>query len=67
MKGCKTIAECAIRKWMEQHGFVAGNFAVTMNGNDGLITDQAGNSLAVCYDPVMRQVQETEERDLERD
>ena len=45
MKGCKSIVEYAIRKWMEQQGFVAGNFAVAMDGNEAVITDQAGGSM----------------------
>lgn len=65
MKGCKTIAEYAIRQWMEQHGFVEGNFTVTMDGNDATIADWSGDSLAVRYDPVSRTVAEVEDRDLE--
>lgn len=65
IRGCKTIAEYAIRQWMEQQGFVAGHFDVTMNGNDATITDRTGDSLTVRYDPATMQVVEAEERDLE--
>lgn len=32
MKGCKTIAEFGIKKWMEDNGFVMSEFDVKMNG-----------------------------------
>ena len=66
IRGCKTIAEYAVQKWMYSNGFVAGNFELTMNGNDATITDQAGGSLAVRYDPVSRTVAEVEQ-DLEEE
>lgn len=56
MKGCRTIAEYAVRRWMEQQGFVAGNFDVVMDGNDATITDRTGGSLAVRYDQASRTV-----------
>ena len=40
-----------------QYGFVVGNFALAVSGNDGLIMDQASGSLAVRYDPVSRTVE----------
>ena len=39
--------------------FVAGNFALAVSGNETVITDQAGGSLAVRCDPVSRTVDET--------
>lgn len=63
IRGCKTIAEYAVRKWMEQQGFVAGHFDVAMNGNEATITDRTGDSLAVRYDQASRTVEEIEERD----
>ncbi len=39
IKGCKTIAEYAIRKWMETKGFVFAHFDLRVNGNEGIITD----------------------------
>lgn len=65
MKGCKTIAEYAVKKWMEQHGFSMDEFTVSMDGNDATITDQAGGSLAVRYDSATGQVAEVEELDLD--
>lgn len=67
IRGCKTTAEYAIRKWMDSNGFVRGNFAVTMNGNDAVITDRSGGSLTVRYDPATRQVEETAQEIEERD
>ena len=60
IRGCKTIAEYAVRQWMDSNGFVRGNFELTMNGNDATITDQAGGNLTVRYDPVSRSVAEVE-------
>ena len=65
IRGCKTIAEYAVRQWMDSNGFVRGNFTVTMDGNDAVITDRAGSSLAVRYDPATGQVAEAEELDLD--
>lgn len=67
IRGCKTTAEYAVRKWMDSNGFVRGNFAVTMNGNDAVITDRSGGSLTVRYDPASRAVAEVEDRDLDED
>lgn len=67
MKRCKTIAEYAVKKWMEQHGFIMDEFTVSMDGNDATITDQAGGSLTVRYDPATRQVEETAQEIEERD
>lgn len=65
IRGCKTIAEYAVRKWMDKNGFVHGNFELAMNGNEATITDRSGDSLTVRYDPATMQVAEAEERDLE--
>lgn len=50
IRGAKTIAEYAIRKWMEDQQFIASNFKVTMNGNEAVIEDENGDTLEVIYD-----------------
>lgn len=60
MKGCKTIAEYAIKKWMVDNGFVMEYFTVEMRGNDAVITDKTGDSMKVSYNPKTKMV-ETEE------
>lgn len=61
MKGCKTIAEYAIKKWMEDKGFVMEYFSVEMCGNKAVITDKTGGSLKVKYNHETREVEEMEE------
>ena len=56
IKGCKSIAEYAIRKWMEQEGFASGYFVNEMNGNECTITDRNGEKLIVEYDPSAKDV-----------
>ncbi len=51
IKGCKTIAEYAIRKWLKEEGFALAFFPLEMNGNEGKLTDIQGNSLILTYDP----------------
>lgn len=50
IRGAKTIAEYAIRKWMEDQQFIASNFKVTMNGNETVIEDKNGDTLEIIYD-----------------
>ena len=50
IRGAKTIAEYAIRKWMEDQHFIARNFKVTMNGNEAVIEDKNGDTLEIIYD-----------------
>lgn len=56
IKECKTIAEYAIRKWMETEGFVLARFDLRINGNEGVITDINGETLHVTYDSKTKQV-----------
>ena len=56
IKGAKTIAEFAIRQWMQNNSFVMDCFNLSMNGNEGIITDEANDSLTVVYDPGTKQV-----------
>lgn len=56
IKGCKSIAEYAIRRWMERENFAEGYFTVEMNGNEGTITDRTGDALVLVYDPVVKDV-----------
>lgn len=56
IKGCKTIAEYAIRKWMLEQNFAVECFALTMDGNEGTLKDQVGESLVLVYDPGSKSV-----------
>ena len=56
IKGCKSIAEYAICKWMEREGLEPGYFVTKMNANECTITDIHGEKLVVEYDPAAKDV-----------
>lgn len=56
VKNAKTIAEYAIRKWLNEEGFAIGFFALSMCGNEGTLTDLNGESMVLVYDPDQKQV-----------
>lgn len=49
LRGCRTIAEYAIRRWMAQQGFAEGYFILQMVGEEGIITDKNGDMLTLVY------------------
>lgn len=58
IKGCKSIAEYRIRKWMDDNGFADGCFDLTVTRNIGTITDCTGESMNVIYCPDSKTVKE---------
>lgn len=50
IKGAKSIAEYAIRKWLLEQNFVMEFFKLSMDGNKGVLTDQTGESMTLVYD-----------------
>lgn len=57
VKGAKTIAEYAFRKWMEQEQFQAGYFDLEMvDSHEAVIRDKNGESMKLVYDPGTRRV-----------
>lgn len=50
-KRSKTIAEYAIRKWLENEGFQMEYFRLKVIGNLGIVIDSRGDKLILCYDP----------------
>ena len=50
IKGVKSIAEYAIRKWLQEENFAMSNFTLTMNGNEGILKDRLGETLKIRYD-----------------
>ncbi len=50
IKGAKSIAEYAIRKWLLEQNFVLEYFTLTMDGSKGILTDQTGDSMTLVYD-----------------
>lgn len=55
-KGAKSIAEYAIRKWLLEQNFAMDFFILTIDGNVGKLSDQAGDSLKLVYDSDLRTV-----------
>ena len=41
---------------MQEHNFVMDCFTLSMNGYEGVITDEANETLTVVYDPGTKQV-----------
>ncbi len=56
IKGAKSIAEYAIRKWMAENGLMQEHFTVTMAGRSATITDRNGDILQLQYDSDTRTV-----------
>ena len=52
LRGCKTIAEYAFRRWMAENGFANGYFTLEMTGSEAIIRDKAGDTLNLTYDNV---------------
>lgn len=50
IKGCKTIAEYAFRRWMAAQEFADGYFTLEVTGDKGIITDRTGETLFLKYD-----------------
>ena len=58
IKGARSVAEYAIRKWLEVREFDMSQFTLTMNGNEGTLTDKVGDSIVFAYDASTRKVYE---------
>lgn len=57
IKGAKTIAEYAIRKWLENEGFVMEFFHLDFTGEcEAVITDKRGDKLRLIYDKEQKTV-----------
>ena len=56
IKGAKTIAEYAIRKWINQNFYCGCVHITEMHGNEAFIEDKTGDCMIVVYDPATRQV-----------
>lgn len=56
VKGAKSIAEYAIRSWLKTQNFNMNYFKLCMEGKEGTLKDQAGESMVLVYDPDSRSV-----------
>ena len=50
IKGAKSIAEYAIRKWLQSEGFEMRYFKLTVHNNEAMIVDSAGDTLRREYE-----------------
>lgn len=50
IKGAKTIAEYAIRKWLQQNNFDMQYFILKMEGNRGILEDANNDTMILTYD-----------------
>ncbi len=50
IKRWESIAEYAMRRWMEDHGFIGGCFSLVISGNEGIVRDTEGSTLILEYD-----------------
>ena len=50
IKGAKSIAEYAIRRWLVEQGFSMESFDLIMDGKEGKLADGQGDSLVLVYD-----------------
>lgn len=56
IKGARTIAEYAIRRWMICQGFAMEFFDVSIDGNKATVTDRNKEPLVLVYDSDSRSV-----------
>ena len=49
VKGAKTIAEYAIRKWLQDHEFEMDYFELKVDGNTGIVTDMNSERMFLIY------------------
>lgn len=61
IKGAKTIAEYAIRKWLETNNFAVECFDLVVDGNTAILTDSRGETMRLIYDPGTRAVRPEED------
>lgn len=56
IKGTKTIAEYAIRRWLENQQFEMSAFVLDMDGSRGVLRDRNGDSMTLVYDGTTHEV-----------
>lgn len=50
IKGVKSIAQYAIRKWLQDQNFVMSYFNLEINGNEGVLMDKNDDTMTLVYD-----------------
>ena len=64
-KRSKTIAEYAIRKWLENEGFQMEYFRLKVVSNTAVLEDSKGEKLILVYEPNTHSVHVKGEEDYE--
>lgn len=64
-KRSKTIAEYAIRKWLENEGFQMEYFRLKVISNTAVLEDSKGEKLILVYEPSTHSVHVKGEEDYE--
>lgn len=56
IKGCKSIAEYAIRKWLQEQNFSMEHFKLVVAGSEGILSDENGDTVKLVYDSDLKKV-----------
>lgn len=56
IKGAKSIAEYAFRKWISQSNLNPDYFTLDINGHEAILRDRNGDTLRLVYDPMYKEV-----------
>ena len=56
IKGARSIAEYAIRRWLENQRFEMSAFVLDMDGSRGVLRDRNGDSMTLVYDRTTHEV-----------
>ena len=56
IKGSRTIAEYAIRKWLQDQNFVMSCFKLEITGNEATITYSNNDTMTLVYDSSLNTV-----------
>lgn len=56
IRKARTIAEYAIRKYLEENYVYTSWFGLEMDGNEAILTDRVGDSIKLQYDKKTHEV-----------
>lgn len=56
IKGAKSVAEYAFRKWISQSNLDSDYFTLDISGHEAILRDKNGDTLRLVYDPMYKEV-----------
>ena len=56
IKSCKTKAEYAIRRWLQEQNCCMEHFKLVVTGSEGILSDEKGDTVKLVYDSDLKQV-----------